>query len=76
MGSKKRKRQLCLLATVGGLTYKQKRSISVLVTYELYVSLTDKQFYLFLILNTLLFLARFPVESVNSSLVELLSKGT
>lgn len=36
----------------------------------------DKLDYSLLILHSLLFPARFPVESVNSSLVELLSRGT
>lgn len=38
--------------------------------------LADKLDYSLLILHSLLFPARFPVESVNSSLVELLSRGT
>lgn len=35
--------------------------------YELCVCLPDKQGYLLLILHTFLFLARFPVESMNSN---------
>lgn len=40
------------------------------------VCLTDKLGYLWLFLHTFLFLARFLVEFVNSSLVQLLSRGT
>lgn len=48
----------------------------VVLIKKLCMCLTDNIGYLLLILHTLLFLARLPVESGNSGLVELLSRGT
>lgn len=65
---------ICNSHKTEGLTNKLGRVCVMII--EVCVCLTDKLCYLLLILHTLLFLARFPVESVNSSLVELLSRGT